>query len=66
MYEVFNMGTGFVVIVESMKEIAEVTAICKKYDIASNVIGAVEPCQGKEVTIPEHGLVGKGQKITSA
>ncbi|MDP7556953.1 MAG: phosphoribosylformylglycinamidine cyclo-ligase [Nitrospinaceae bacterium] len=66
MYEVFNMGTGFVVIVESMKEIAEVTAICKKYDIASNVIGVVEPCQGKEVTIPEHGLVGKGQKITSA
>ena len=64
MYEVFNMGTGFVVIVESMKEFAEVSAICKKYDITSNMIGVIEPCEGKEVTIPEYGLIGKGQKIS--
>ena len=64
MYEVFNMGTGFLVIVDGMKEFSKISIICKKYDIATQIIGCVEPCQGKEVTIPELNLIGRGQKIT--
>ena len=64
MYEVFNMGTGFVVIVNGMEEFTKISKICKKYDVASQIIGDVEPCQGKEVTIPEFNLIGRGQKIT--
>ena len=64
MYEVFNMGTGFLVIVDGMKEFSKISIICKKYDIATQIIGCVEPCQGKEVTIPEFNLIGRGQKIT--
>ena len=66
MYEVFNMGTGFVVIVDSMKEFSKISTICKKYDIAAQMIGCVEPCRGKEVTIPSMNLIGRGQKITKS
>ena len=64
MYEVFNMGTGFIVVIDNMEEFSEVSTICKKYNIAAKVIGYVEPCNGKEVTIPELNLIGRGQKIT--
>jgi phosphoribosylformylglycinamidine cyclo-ligase len=64
MYEVFNMGTGFVVVVNGMEEFTKISTICKKHDVAAQVIGCVEPCQGKEVTIPEFNLIGRGQKIT--
>ena len=64
MYEVFNMGTGFVVIVEGVNEFSEISMICKKYNIATQVIGCVESCQGKEVTIPGLNLIGRGQKIS--
>jgi len=63
MYEVFNMGIGFVVVVNGMEEFTKISTICKKYDVASKMIGCVEPCQGKEVTIPEFNLIGRGQKI---
>jgi phosphoribosylformylglycinamidine cyclo-ligase len=63
MYEVFNMGTGFIVVVSGTEELNKISAICKKYDIATQIIGSVEPCQGKEVTITEFGLIGRGQKI---
>ena len=63
MFEVFNMGTGFCVIVEGTKEVEEVTAICKDHDVPCQVIGQVEACHGKEVTIPSKNLVGKGQKF---
>ena len=63
MYEVFNMGTGFIVVVNGMEELKKISAICKKYDIVSQIIGCVELCQGKEVTIPEFNLIGRGQKI---
>ena len=64
MYEVFNMGTGFTVIVNGMEELNKISAICKKYDVVAQMIGCVESCQGKEVTIPEFDLIGRGQKIT--
>lgn len=63
MHEVFNMGTGFVVVVEGAKEFSLISSICKKYDIATQIIGCVETCQGKEVTIPELNLIGREQKI---
>jgi len=64
MYEVFNMGIGFVLIVNGMEEFIKISKICKKHDVASKIIGNVEPCQGKEVTIPKFNLIGRGQKIT--
>ena len=66
MYEVFNMGTGFVIIVDNIKEFSKISKICKKYDITTYPIGYVESCEGKEVTIPELNLIGREQKITKA
>ena len=66
MFEVFNMGTGFCVIVEGTKEVEDVVnRICQAHNVVSHVIGQVEACHGKEVTIPSKNLVGKGQKFTS-
>lgn len=61
MFEVFNMGTGFCVVVESSREVDAVRAICKKHGVFSQVIGHVEACQGKEVLIPEKKLVAREQ-----
>ncbi len=63
MFEVFNMGTGFCVIVEGTQEVEDVVRICQAHDLVSPVIGQVEACHGKEVTIPSKNLVGKGQKF---
>jgi len=65
MFEVFNMGTGFCVIVEGTKEVEDVIRICRGHEVVSHVIGQVEACHGKEVTIPAKNLVGKGQKFRS-
>ena len=66
MYEVFNMGIGFCVIVEGTREVQAVSKICKEHGINTHMIGCIEPCHGKEVTIPECSLIGKGQKISPA
>jgi hypothetical protein len=47
-----------------MAEFTKISLICKKYNVVAQMIGCVEPCQGKEVTIPEFNLIGRGQKIT--
>jgi len=65
MFEVFNMGTGFCLIVEGTKEVEAVSAICKKHGVPSQVIGSVEAAHGKEVVIPQRNLVGRGQKFTA-
>ena len=65
MFEVFNMGTGFCVIVEGASEVEDVNKICKTHNVVSHVIGKVEACQGKEVTLPSKNLVGLGQKFKS-
>ncbi len=63
MFEVFNMGTGFCLIVEGTKEIEAITKICKKHDLSCQVIGHVEHSQGKEVSLPTKQLIGKGSKF---
>ena len=66
MFEVFNMGTGFCLIVEGTKEVEALTEICKEYDLPCQVIGQVEACQGKEVTLPQKQLIGKGSRFISS
>ncbi len=63
MYDVFNMGIGFCVVVECTNEVEQVTKILKKYDIACHVIGYVEACHGKDVTLPEKNLISKAGKF---
>jgi phosphoribosylformylglycinamidine cyclo-ligase len=63
MFEVFNMGIGFCIIVEGTQEVEAVTEICKKHQIPCHVIGSVEAAHGKEVSIPEKKLLGRGQKF---
>ena len=65
MYEVFNMGTGFCVVVESAQDAEDVSAICKKHSLPSQVIGYVEGAHGKEVSLPEKALKGIGPKFQS-
>ncbi len=66
MFEVFNMGTGFCILVEGTKEVEAIAEICKKHDLPCQVIGQVEPCQGKEVTVPQKQLIGKGSSFNSS
>lgn len=66
MFEVFNMGTGFCLIVDGTKEVEAVTDICKKNDLPCQVIGQVEGCQGKEVSLPQKQLTGKGSRFTNS
>ena len=63
MFEVFNMGTGFCLVVEGINEVEAVTEICKNNDLSCQVIGKVEICQGKEVTLPQKQLTGKGSRF---
>jgi phosphoribosylformylglycinamidine cyclo-ligase len=66
MFEVFNMGTGFCLIVEGTHEVEAITAICKKHDLPCQVIGHVEACQGKEVSLPQKQLTGKGSRFNNS
>ena len=63
MHEVFNMGTGFCVIVESAQDAEDVISICKKHSIPSQVIGQVEGAHTKGVSLPGKNLLGTGQKF---
>ena len=63
MFEVFNMGTGFCLIVESTQEVEAITKICKNYDLPCKVIGHVEGCQSKEVSLPQKQLTGRGSRF---
>ena len=65
MFEVFNMGTGFCLIVEGTHEVEAITEICKEHDLPCQVIGQVEGHQGKEVTLPQKQLTGKGSSFKS-
>ena len=64
MFEVFNMGTGFCLVVESANEVEAITKICKTYNLPCQVIGQVEGCQGTEVFLPLKQLTGKGSRFT--
>ncbi len=63
MHEVFNMGVGFCLIVESTKDAEAVTAVAREHEVDCRVIGQVEPCHGKEVTLPSLDLICRGQKF---
>ncbi len=65
MIETFNMGTGFCLIVECTHEVEAITEICKNHDLPCQVIGQVEGHQGKEVTLPQKQLTGKGSSFKS-
>ena len=64
MFEVFNMGTGFCLVVESTNEVEAITKICKTHNLPCQVIGQIEGCQGKEVLLPQQQLTGKGSRFT--
>ena len=66
MYEVFNMGVGFCVVVESANAADRVHAICKQHNISCHGIGHVETAQGKEVLIPSKKIKAVGHKFSSA
>ena len=65
MFETFNMGTGFCLIVEGTHEVEAITEICKNHDLPCQVIGQVEGHQGKEVALPQKQLTGKGSSFKS-
>ncbi|TDJ48718.1 MAG: phosphoribosylformylglycinamidine cyclo-ligase [Nitrospina sp.] len=60
MYEVFNMGVGFCVIVKSANDADQVHAICQQHGISCHGIGYVETIQGKEVLIPSKNIKACG------
>jgi len=64
MYEVFNMGIGFCVVVENASDAELVQQISKKHEINSWAIGQVEAHSGKETILPEKGLVCKKQTFS--
>jgi len=66
MFEVFNMGTGFCLIVEGTQEVEAISKICKEHDLPCQVIGHVEACQGKEVFLPQKQLIGKGSRFQNS
>ncbi|MFQ5672654.1 MAG: phosphoribosylformylglycinamidine cyclo-ligase [Nitrospinales bacterium] len=63
MFEVFNMGIGFCLVVEGAQQAEHILKICEKHETAAQVIGHVEACEGTEVTVPKYRLVGRGQKF---
>ncbi len=63
MFEVFNMGVGFCLMVENASDAESVLAIAKKHQVPAEAIGFVEACQGKEVTLPKQGLVCRDKKF---
>ncbi|PIR01388.1 MAG: phosphoribosylformylglycinamidine cyclo-ligase [Nitrospinae bacterium CG11_big_fil_rev_8_21_14_0_20_45_15] len=64
MYEVFNMGIGFCVVVEGAGDAEKVAAICKKHQINSWPIGQVEAHLGKETILPGKNLVCRKQTFS--
>ena len=63
MYDVFNMGIGFCVVVEGANEVEQVTEVLKKYDMDCHVIGYVDAHHGKDVTLPEKNLISQNGKF---
>ncbi len=60
MYDVFNMGTGFCVIVAEADADATL-AILAEHGRAAQRIGTVEASEAKQVTIPSKRLVGEAK-----
>lgn len=65
MYEVFNMGIGFCIVVEHANDAEAVQKICKRHGVSCHGIGYVETADGpeSEVIIPSLNLKGTGTRF---
>ena len=65
MFEVFNMGTGFCVIIEESDADATL-AILARYKREARVIGRAVADPSKAVHLPQYNLVGRGKQFRQA
>jgi phosphoribosylformylglycinamidine cyclo-ligase len=65
MFEVYNMGIGFCVVVAAA-DIAATLAILARHGRAASVIGHAIADAGKSVHLPQHRLVGRGKRFRPA
>jgi phosphoribosylaminoimidazole (AIR) synthetase len=65
MFEVFNMGIGFCVVVGTA-DIGATLAILARHGRQASVIGHAVADATKSVHLPQHGLVGQGKRFRSA
>ncbi len=65
MFEVYNMGIGFCVIVAEA-DVAATLAILARHRRAASVIGYAVADPAKSVHLPQHRLVGRGKKFGPA
>ncbi|MFQ5482265.1 MAG: phosphoribosylformylglycinamidine cyclo-ligase [Nitrospinaceae bacterium] len=66
MYEVFNMGIGFVLVMDDVKAAATALTVCAKFNVPGRIIGRVETGDARSVTLPQIGLTAFGSEIQSA
>jgi phosphoribosylformylglycinamidine cyclo-ligase len=57
MFEVYNMGIGFCMVVDK-SDVDLVLSIAEKHDLRSSVIGKVIDDPNKRVYLPQYRLVG--------
>jgi phosphoribosylformylglycinamidine cyclo-ligase len=62
MFEVYNMGIGFCVVV-GPENVSAVLAILERHGRRAQVIGRVIPDRNREVHLPKEKLVGQGKKF---
>jgi phosphoribosylformylglycinamidine cyclo-ligase len=62
MYEVFNMGIGFCVILPE-RDVDAALAILKRHGREASAIGHVIADAGKSVHLPQERLIGRGKKF---
>lgn len=63
MYEVFNMGVGFVVVVDDDAAARTVIDTCKTFDHPAQVIGRIEAGEGCSVSVPQKNLKAVGSEV---
>ena len=56
MYEVFNMGLGFVVVVDDDASAKTVIDVCARFNHPAQIIGRIESGTGRSVTVPPKNL----------
>ncbi|MEC7640920.1 MAG: AIR synthase-related protein, partial [Nitrospinota bacterium] len=71
MFEVFNMGIGFCIVVEDKQQADQVIKICEKHDTSAQVIGFVETNEETELSvflpkIGQKGLTGRGHNFQAS
>ena len=65
MFEVYNMGVGFCVVVAA-SDVDATLAILARHDRRAWVIGHAVGDPTKSVRLPQHGLVGRGKRFRPA